>query len=93
MPNIPAAINELKERGVWIYGTAAEGSSDLWHTDLTGALALVIGSEGDGMGRLVSENCDFVVSLPMKGLVGSLNASAAAAITMYEVLRQRSAEQ
>lgn len=93
VPNIPAAINELKERGVWIYGTAAEGSSDLWHTDLTGALALVIGSEGDGMGRLVSENCDFVVSLPMKGLVGSLNASAAAAITMYEVLRQRSAEQ
>ncbi|MEA5152594.1 MAG: 23S rRNA (guanosine(2251)-2'-O)-methyltransferase RlmB [Oscillospiraceae bacterium] len=93
VPNIPAAISELKERGVWIYGTAAEGSSDLWHTDLTGALALVIGSEGDGMGRLVSENCDFVVSLPMKGLVGSLNASAAAAITMYEVLRQRSAEQ
>ena len=93
VPNIPAAINELKERGVWIYCTAAEGSSDLWPTGLTGDLAPVIRSEGDGMGRLVSENCDFVVSLPMKGLVGSLNASAAAAITMYEVLRQRSAEQ
>lgn len=90
IPNIPAAIKDLKDRGVWIYGTAAGGSSDLWHTDFTGPLALVIGSEGDGMGRLVSESCDFIVSLPMKGQVSSLNASAAAAIVMYEVLRQRS---
>lgn len=90
VPNIPAAIKDLKDRGVWIYGTAAGGSSDLWHTDFTGPLALVIGSEGDGMGRLVSESCDFIVSLPMKGQVNSLNASAAAAIVMYEVLRQRS---
>ena len=90
VPNLPAVIRELKERGLWIYGTAADGQSDLWHTDFTGALALVIGSEGDGMGRLVSESCDFIVSLPMKGRVSSLNASAAAAITMYEILRQRS---
>ena len=90
VPNLPAAIRELKERGLWIYGTAAEGASDLWHTDFTGPLALVIGSEGDGMGRLVAESCDYIVSLPMKGQVSSLNASAAAAITMYEVLRQRS---
>lgn len=90
VPNIPAAIKELKARGLWIYGTAADGNSDLWHTDFTGAVALVIGSEGDGMGRLVKESCDFVVSLPMKGRVSSLNASAAAAITMYEILRQRS---
>ena len=83
-------IKELKEQGLWVYGTAADGQSDLWHTDFTGAMALVIGSEGDGMGRLVKENCDFVVSLPMKGKVSSLNASAAAAVTMYEVLRQRS---
>ena len=69
---------------------SAGGEKDLWHTDFTGALALVIGSEGDGMGRLVSERCDFIVSLPMKGRVSSLNASAAAAITMYEILRQRS---
>lgn len=88
--NIPAVLNELKEKGLWIYGTAAEGSSDLWHTDFKGPLALVIGSEGDGMGRLVRERCDFIVSLPMKGRVSSLNASAAAAVTMYEVLRQRS---
>lgn len=88
--NLPAAIKELKDRGVWVYGTAADGKSDLWHTDFSGAVALVIGSEGDGMGRLVKENCDFVVSLPMKGKLSSLNASNAAAITMYEVLRQRS---
>ena len=90
VPNISAAIKELKEQGLWVYGTAADGQSDLWHTDFTGAMALVIGSEGDGMGRLVKENCDFVVRLPMKGKVSSLNASAAAAVTMYEVLRQRS---
>jgi len=90
VPNIPAALRELKERGLWVYGTAADGQSDLWHTDFSGPLALVIGSEGDGMGRLVAESCDFIVSLPMKGRVSSLNASAAAAITMYEILRQRS---
>lgn len=89
VPNIPAAIKELKERGVWIYGTAADGDNQLWRTDLRGSLALVIGSEGDGMGRLVRESCDFIISLPMKGQVGSLNAAAAASITMYEVLRQR----
>ena len=88
--NIPAVLKELKERGVWIYGTAADGEKDLWHTDFSGAVALVIGSEGDGMGRLVRESCDFIVSLPMKGQLNSLNASAAAAVTMYEVLRQRS---
>ena len=90
VPNIPTALKELKERGLWVYGTAADGQSDLWHTDFSGPLALVIGSEGDGMGRLVRESCDFIVSLPMKGKVSSLNASAAAAITMYEILRQRS---
>ena len=90
VPNIPAVLKELKGQGLWVYGTAADGQSDLWHTDFSGPLALVIGSEGDGMGRLVAESCDFIVSLPMKGQVSSLNASAAAAITMYEILRQRS---
>ncbi len=79
VPNISAAIKELKDNG-------------LWSTDLTGAIALVIGSEGEGMSRLVKESCDFILSLPMKGQVSSLNASAAAAVTMYEVLRQRSAQ-
>lgn len=89
VPNIPAALQSLKERGIWVYGTAADGTSDLWHTDFSGAVALVIGSEGDGMGRLVKESCDVIVSLPMKGKISSLNASTAAAVTMYEVLRQR----
>ena len=72
-------------------GTAADGQNGLWSTDPTGAIALIIGSEGDGMSRLVKESCDFILNLPMKGQVSSLNASAAAAVTMYEVLRQRSA--
>ena len=87
--NISSSLEDLKKRGVWIYGTAADGCSPLWETDFSGPLALVIGSEGDGMGRLVREKCDFIVSLPMHGKVGSLNASNAAAIVMYEVLRQR----
>ena len=90
VPNLPAALQDLKKQGLWVYGTAADGESDLWHTDFTGAVALVIGSEGDGMGRLVRECCDFIVSLPMKGRVSSLNASVAAGIVMYEVMRQRS---
>lgn len=92
VPNLPAAIKGVKERGVWVYGTAADGENMLWSTDLSGALALVIGSEGDGMGRLVRESCDFIISLPMHGKLSSLNASTAAAVTMYEVLRQRSAK-
>jgi len=90
VPNIPAALKQLKDEGLWIYGTAADGSSNMWDTDLTGPAAFVIGSEGDGIGRLVSETCDFIVSIPMKGKISSLNASAAASVLMYEVLRQRS---
>ena len=90
VPNISAALKELKDEGLWVYGTAADGNNGLWSTDLSGPIALVIGSEGDGMGRLVKEHCDFILSLPMKGRLNSLNASAAAAVTMYEVLRQRS---
>lgn len=89
VPNLPAAIRELKERGLWVYGTAADAPSGMWDTDLTGPLCLVIGSEGDGMGRLVAENCDFLLNIPMRGKVSSLNASAAASVVMYEVLRQR----
>ncbi len=90
VPNLPAAIKALKERGLWIFGSAAGGSNELWKTDLRGPVCLVIGSEGDGMGRLVTESCDFLVSIPMRGKLNSLNASAAAAVLMYEVLRQRS---
>ena len=90
VPNLPAAIKELKDHGLWVFGTAADGTSELWHTDFSGAVAIVIGSEGDGMGRLVRESCDHIVSLPMKGRVSSLNASVAAGIVLYEVMRQRS---
>lgn len=89
VPNLRAAIQTLKEHGLWIYGTAADGTSMLWETDLTGPAAFVVGSEGDGMGRLVRESCDFILSLPMKGKLSSLNASVAGAIVMYEVMRQR----
>ncbi len=87
--NLSAAIRDLKQRGVWIYGTAAEGASALHKTDLTGPAAIVIGNEGDGMSRIVAEQCDFKVSIPMKGHISSLNASAAAAILLYEAVRQR----
>ena len=87
--NLTAAIKELKERGLWVYGTAADAPAGMWETNLKGPVCLVIGSEGDGMGRLVRENCDVLVSIPMHGKVNSLNASAAAGILMYEVLRQR----
>jgi 23S rRNA (guanosine2251-2'-O)-methyltransferase len=90
VPNLPAAIETLKSRGLWIYGSDAGAAQSLWETDLTGPLGLVIGSEGDGMGRLVREQCDFLVGIPMRGKLNSLNASAAAGILMYEVLRQRS---
>ena len=87
--SLTGAIKALKENGVWIYGTAADGAAPLYQTDLTGPAAVVIGSVGVGMGRLVSESCDFMVSIPMKGHINSLNASNAAAILLYEAVRQR----
>ena len=89
--NLPSALETLKKQGLWIYGAAAEGSAPLWKTDFTGPVCMVIGSEGDGMGRLVRECCDFTVSIPLLGKVSSLNASAAAAVLMYELVRQRTA--
>ena len=89
VPNIPSLLKQLKQEGVWVFGTAADGNTTLYSADLKGPAAIVIGSEGDGMGRLVSEQCDFRVSIPMKGHINSLNASAAAAILLYEAVRQR----
>ena len=91
VPNIPSLLKQLKQEGVWVFGTAADGNTTLYNADLKGPAAIVIGSEGDGMGRLVTENCDFKVSIPMKGHINSLNASAAAAILLYEAVRQRQA--
>ena len=87
--NINAAIEELKEKGVWIFGTTAEGSIPMYQADLTGPAAIVIGSEGEGMSRLVQKNCDVTVHIPMAGRITSLNASAAASILLYEAVRQR----
>ncbi len=87
--NINRAMEELKEKGVWIFGTAAEGSVPMYQVDLTGPTALVIGNEGEGMSPLVRKNCDVTVHIPMKGRISSLNASAAASILLYEAVRQR----
>lgn len=87
--NLTACLKELKEQGLWIFGTAADGAVNLYQADLKGPVAIVIGSEGSGMSRLVAENCDFTVSIPMKGKLNSLNASASAAILLYEAVRQR----
>ena len=89
VPNITAAIRELKEKGVWVFGTAADGAATIYQADLKGPAAIVIGNEGEGMSRLVSESCDLRLSIPMRGSISSLNASAAAAILLYEAVRQR----
>jgi len=87
--NIVQTLSYLKEQGCWVVG--AETDSDLlpYGQDLTGPIALVIGGEGKGLGRLVKENCDYLIRLPMRGRLNSLNASVAAGVLMYEVLRQR----
>ncbi|MEG0570675.1 MAG: 23S rRNA (guanosine(2251)-2'-O)-methyltransferase RlmB, partial [Oscillospiraceae bacterium] len=88
VPNLVAAIKELQKNGVWIYAADMEGKR--WcEVDLKGAVALIIGSEGEGISRLLKEQCDFTLSLPMLGTINSLNASVAAGILMYEVVRQR----
>jgi len=89
VPNIPSLLKDLKKEGIWVFGTAADGTTPLYSADLKGPAAVVIGSEGEGMTRLAAENCDFLVSIPLKGRLNSLNASAAAAVLLYEAVRQR----
>ena len=89
VPNLPSLLRELKDAGVWVFGAAMTGSTPLYQADLKGPAAIVIGSEGAGLGRLVEETCDFTVSIPMFGKINSLNASAAAAVLLYEAVRQR----
>lgn len=91
--NLAAAIDELKENGVWVFGADAGGDKQLYEADFAGAAAIVIGSEGNGLSRIVHDKCDFIVSIPMKGKVNSLNASAAAAVLLYEAVRQRLGEE
>lgn len=87
--NVAQTIRELKKAGFWIVGADMDGTADYFEADLTGALVLVIGSEGRGISRLVRESCDVLVRIPMLGKINSLNASVAGAILMYESLRQR----
>ena len=86
--NISQTIEKLKSKNVWVYSLEA-GNTSMYDTNLTGAVALVVGSEGAGVSRLVNRTCDGTISIPLKGQVNSLNASNAGAIAMYEVLRQR----
>lgn len=87
--NLAQTVDDLKKRGVWIAGTDAQGSADYRRMDAKLPLAVIIGSEGKGMSRLLKEKCDFLYHMPMVGKVTSLNASVAAALLMYEVLRNR----
>lgn len=89
--NLGQTIEAMKKAGLWIAG-AAMGGTEIYKQDMTGPLAIVIGSEGKGLGRLVTEKCDFLISLPMHGQINSLNASVACGVILYEVLRQRSAK-
>lgn len=87
--NMVDTIKFLKEQGLWIYGTDMDTKTYYYEQDLKGSIGIVIGSEGFGMSRLVKENCDFLIKIPMKGKITSLNASVSAGIVMYEAVKQR----
>ncbi|MDA8233915.1 MAG: 23S rRNA (guanosine(2251)-2'-O)-methyltransferase RlmB [Clostridia bacterium] len=89
--NLAQTIDYLKEKGCWVAGTDAGAQDLLWEKDLNGPMALVLGSEGKGVGRLIKEKCDFLVKLPMGGQISSLNVAVAAGLMMYEIVRQRGA--
>ena len=89
--NLARTLRELKERGVWLVGTDDSAEKTLYDAELTGSVALVMGSEGEGMRRLTRECCDQLVSIPMAGAVESLNVSVAAGVALFEAVRQRSA--
>jgi 23S rRNA (guanosine2251-2'-O)-methyltransferase len=89
--NLARTLKALKDRGIWAFGAAGEATQSLWQTDLKGPIALVLGSEGDGMRRLTREHCDALFAIPMAGEVSSLNVSVSAGICLFEAVRQRSA--
>jgi 23S rRNA (guanosine2251-2'-O)-methyltransferase len=87
--NLNYAIDKVKSAGLWVAGMDMEAEQYIWDAKLTGPLAVIIGSEGEGMSRLVREKCDFVLRIPMMGKIGSLNAAVSFAVVAYEILRQR----
>lgn len=87
--NITESIKKLKENNIWVYGLDMAGKSNIYSNKLGGGIALVVGNEGDGISRLVKENCDVLMKIPMTGKINSLNASVSAAISIYEVVRQK----
>ncbi len=87
--NITETIKYLKENGLWIYGLDMEGVTNIYDEKLEGAIGLVIGNEGEGISRLVKDNCDVMLKIPMTGKINSLNASVSTAISVYEVIRQK----
>ncbi len=90
--NLSRALEALKKAGIWVYGLAGEGASDLYRANLSGAIALVVGSEGQGLRPNVRKHCDGLISIPMAGKLESLNASVATGIALFEVVRQRAKE-
>lgn len=87
--NLSQTIDTLKKEGLWIIGADADGDKSIYKADFKGAVAIVVGNEGEGISRLLKEKCDFLVSIPMMGEISSLNASVAAALMLYEVVRSR----
>jgi 23S rRNA (guanosine2251-2'-O)-methyltransferase len=87
--NLARTLNELKERNIWVIGTSDQATQTIFQADFTGAVALVLGAEGDGMRQLTAKTCDLLVSIPMKGAVESLNVSVASGVCLYEAVRQR----
>ncbi len=87
--NLARVLRSLKERGIWLAGTSDSAGEDIYQRDLTGPLALVMGSEGKGLRRLTAELCDFLVRIPMAGVIESLNVSVATGVCLYEIRRQR----
>lgn len=87
--NITETIKKLKHEGLWIYGLDMAGEHTIYETDFSGPIGIVVGNEGNGITRLVKDNCDFVTNIPMKGKINSLNASVSVALTVYEVVRQK----
>lgn len=87
--NINQTLKQLKAAGLWVVGADMDGEKEYYETDLKGPMVVVIGSEGKGIGRLTKEQCDFLVRIPMKGKINSLNASVACSLLLYEILRQR----